>query len=51
MNQNVINYANEAIFHLQLQTKDAIRYVIKHAGVDAKSAGQALKQVMVGYKL
>lgn len=50
MNQAAIDRANEAVFHLQLQTKDAVRYVIKHAAVDAKTAGQALKQVMVGYK-
>ena len=51
MNQLAIDRATEAVFHMQLQTKDAMRYVIKHAGVDAKTAGQALKQVMVGYKL
>jgi translation initiation factor 2 alpha subunit (eIF-2alpha) len=51
MNQLAIDRATEAVFHMQLQTKDAMRYVIKTAGVDAKTAGQALKQVMVGYKL
>lgn len=50
MSENLINTATQAIFQLQLNTNDAIRYVIKEAGVDPKEAGQALKHVMVGYK-
>jgi hypothetical protein len=50
MSKNVIDVANQAIFHLQLNTNDAIRYVVKEAEVDAKQAGQALKHVMLGYK-
>jgi hypothetical protein len=50
MSENVISAATQAIFHLQLNTNDAIRYVVKEASVDAKQAGQALKQVMLGYR-
>jgi hypothetical protein len=50
MSEQTLIAATQAIFHLQLNTQDAIRYVVKHAGVDSKHAGQALKQVMVGYK-
>ena len=50
MNQNVIDRASEAVFQLQMNTQDAIRYVVKQASVDPKVAGAALKQVMVGYK-
>ena len=50
MNQIVIDRATEAVFHLQLNTVPAVRYVMKHAIVDKKTAGLAIKQVMVGYK-
>lgn len=50
MSEQVLTAANQAIFHLQLTTAEAVRYVVKQAQVDAKTAGQALKQVMVGYK-
>ena len=50
MSNQVINAATQAVFHLQLNTNDAIRYVVQEAGVSPKEAGQALKQVMVGYR-
>lgn len=50
MQENILNRAGEAIFCLQLNTPEAIRYVVKHAHVDSKTAGQAIKQVLVGYK-
>jgi hypothetical protein len=50
MNQTALDFANQAVFQLQMNTQDAIRYVVRHASVDPKTAGQALKQVMVGYK-
>ena len=50
MSEKTLSAANEAIFHLQLATSDAIRYVVKAAQVDPKEAGSALKEVMVGYK-
>lgn len=50
MSERTLTAANEAIFHLQLATDDAIRYVVRNGHCDPKTAGQALKQVMVGYK-
>ena len=50
MSEQVINAAVQAVFQLQLNTNDAIRYVVREAGVSHKEAGQALKQVMTGYK-
>lgn len=50
MSEKTLNAANEAIFQLQLNTNEAIRYVVKHAGVSPKEAGQAIKETMVGYK-
>lgn len=51
MNQSIMDRANEAIFHMQLNSREAIRYVVKNAVTDEKTAGQAVRQVMVGYKL
>jgi hypothetical protein len=50
MSERTLSAANEAIFHLQLGTDDAIRYVVRNGQCDPKTAGQALKEVMVGYK-
>lgn len=50
MNQTALNAANAAIFHLQLDTDQAIRYVVKSARVSPKEAGQAIKETLVGYK-
>jgi hypothetical protein len=50
MSDYALNAANTAIFHLQLSTEEAIRYVIRNASVDPKTAGSAIKQTLVGYK-
>lgn len=50
MSERTLNAANQAIFHLQLNTSDAIRYVVKNSGVDAREAGLAIKETLVGYK-
>ena len=50
MSERTLNAANEAIFHRQLNTEDAIRYVIKSASVSPKEAGDAIKQTLTGYK-
>ena len=50
MSEKTLNTANTAIFHLQLNTEDAIRFVARHASVDVKVAGSAIKEVIVGYK-
>ncbi len=42
--------ANQAIFQLQLNTDEAIRYVVKTAQVSPKDAGLAIKEALVGYK-
>ena len=46
----VEQYANEAVFALQFNSRDAVRYIQRHAGVDEKTAGTALKQVIVFHK-
>lgn len=50
MSEKTLNTANQAIFHLQLGTDDAIRYVIKNASVSPRDAGIAIKETLVGYK-
>jgi hypothetical protein len=51
MSEQVIVAATQAIFQLQFSTNEAIRFVVKETGVSPKIAGQALREVMVGYKL
>lgn len=50
MNEKTLKAANQAIFHLQLNTDEAIRFVIKNASVSPKEAGMAVKETLVGYK-
>jgi hypothetical protein len=50
MSEKTLNAANEAIFQLQLNTNDAIRYVIKTSNASPKEAGEAIKETVVGYK-
>jgi len=50
MSEQTIGVATEAIFQLQLNTAEAIRYVVKRAGVSPRDAGTAIKEAMVGYK-
>lgn len=50
MSERTLNAANEAIFHHQLNTEDAIRYVIRSASVSPREAGDAIKETLVGYK-
>lgn len=50
MSEKTLNSANQAIFHMQLNTDEAIRYVIKNANVSPKEAGLAIKETLVGYK-
>jgi len=42
--------ANQAIFQLQLNTNEAIKFVVTHAGISAKEASQAIKDIMISYK-
>jgi hypothetical protein len=48
--ETILNYANEAIFHFQMDMKKAIRYVTKHAKCSPVVATTALQTVMIGYK-
>lgn len=41
---------NEAIFVLQLNTADAIKYVMKHTGVAQETAANAIKRGAIWYK-
>jgi len=50
MSEKTLKSANQAIFHLQLNTDDAIRFVVKNANVSPKEAGMAIKETLVGYK-
>lgn len=50
MSANTLNAANQAIFHRQLSTEDAIRFVVKQASVSPREAGEAIKETLVGYK-
>ena len=38
--------ANEAVYTLQLNTRDAVRYIQRNAAVPEKSAQEALKNVL-----
>jgi hypothetical protein len=42
--------ANDAIFILQLNTQDAIKYVVKHSFVTPKQASEAISKTLKWYK-
>lgn len=46
----VERFANEAVFILQFNTRDAVRYVQRNAGVDEPVAKQAVKSVVTFHK-
>jgi hypothetical protein len=50
MNPQVEAMANQAVFQLQFNTRDAVRYVQRNTGVEQSTAQQAVKQVMSFYK-
>ena len=43
-------FANEAVFILQFNTRDAVRYVQRNAGVDQAQATEAVKSVATFHK-
>lgn len=47
---DLLRVANDAIFTLQLNTADAITYVIKHTGASHKDAAAAIKQTVSWHK-
>jgi hypothetical protein len=50
MSEYTQDAAIRAIFQLQLNTDEAIRYVVKTAQVSPKDASLAVKEALVGYK-
>jgi hypothetical protein len=50
MNHLAEQIANQAIFQLQFNTRDAVRYVIRNSGVDFPTAQQVVKSVITFYK-
>ena len=46
----ILKYANEAIFHFQMDMKAAVRYVVKNTKCEPVVATTALQDVMIGYK-
>jgi len=43
-------FADEAVFILQLNTRDAVRYIQRNAGCDENTAALAFKSVIVPQK-
>jgi hypothetical protein len=50
MNTQVESMATQAVFQLQFNTRDAVRYVVRNTGVDQSTAQQAVKQVATFHK-
>lgn len=50
MSNQAQTFANEAVFQLQFNTRDAVKYVQRNAHVDEKTASAALKQAMTFHK-
>lgn len=42
--------ATEAIFQLQLNTEQAVKYVSRNANVDSRAALRAVRSVMTAYR-
>lgn len=50
MSNRVEAMANEAVFVLQFSTRDAVRYVMRNAKADEKTAQSAIKQATTFHK-
>lgn len=50
MNQLVERMANQAVFQLQFNTRDAVRYVQRNAGVDHDLARRAIQQAITFHR-
>jgi hypothetical protein len=50
MNTQVEAMANQAVFQLQFNTRDAVRYVQRNTGADQPTAQLAVKQVATFHK-
>jgi len=44
------NMANQAVFQLQFNTRDAVRYVVRNTGVDQATAQAAVKSAVTFHK-
>lgn len=47
MNSNIMQSANEAIYQLQFNTREAISYVMRNANTNRDAARAALQKAMV----
>lgn len=50
MSNQAERFANEAVFQLQFNSRDAVRYIQRNAGVDEKVAVKAFKEVTTFHK-
>jgi hypothetical protein len=50
MSNQVENMANQAVFQLQFNTRDAVRYVVRNTGIDQSTAQQAVKRAVTFHK-
>jgi hypothetical protein len=50
MNAQVERFANEAVFTLQFNSREAVRYVMRNAGATEADATRAIKQVVTFHK-
>lgn len=50
MNAQVESMANQAVFQLQFNTRDAVRYVQRNTNADYTTAQQAVKAVFTFHK-
>jgi hypothetical protein len=50
MSEKVETMANEAVFKLQLSTREVVRYVQRNAQVDEATARSAIKSVATFHK-
>ena len=50
MNATTARFANEAIFILQFNTREAVSYVRRNAHVSEEMAAQAIKQTVTFHK-
>lgn len=50
MSNQIETVANQAVFQLQLKTRDAVRFIQRNADVDESTAKQAVKTVTTFHK-
>jgi len=50
MTNQAERFANEAVFQLQFNSRDAVRYIQRNAGVDEKVAVKAFREAATFHK-